>query len=78
MQASRIKWQCRRGMRELDELLNAYLENRYDDASDEEKAAFRRLLELSDPQLVGYLLRQQAPAPDLAIVVQHILGGDHS
>lgn len=73
MQQSRLRWQCRRGMRELDELLLGYLEQRYAGADDQQKAAFERLLELSDPELMGYLLQNQTPAPDIAIVVQQIL-----
>ena len=70
---SRLRWQCRRGMRELDQLLSGYLDRRYDAASEAEKSAFRRLLELSDPELVGYLLQKQTPAPDIAVVVQHLI-----
>ena len=35
---SQLRWQCRRGMKELDTLLTAYLETRYDIADDTEKA----------------------------------------
>ena len=51
---SKIRWQCRRGMRELDELLSSYLENKYQETSDKEKIAFNELLELSDPELVNF------------------------
>ena len=44
MQKSRLKWQCRRGMRELDELLLDYLDHSFDEASDDEKAAFQTSL----------------------------------
>jgi succinate dehydrogenase flavin-adding protein (antitoxin of CptAB toxin-antitoxin module) len=43
-------------MRELDVLLLRYLENDYPQGSEEEKAAFRELLALSDPELRAYLL----------------------
>ena len=56
MKDSRLKWQCRRGMRELDELLLRYFEQSYDAASNAEKAAFRELLALPDPELAGYLM----------------------
>lgn len=78
MLESKLKWQCRRGMRELDVLLSGYLERCYGQSSDEEKTAFRQLLELSDPELVGYLLKKEIPAPELAIVVQHILDRTHA
>ena len=75
MQHSRLRWQCRRGMKELDALLTDYLEQHYDGASDGEKAAFRDVLALPDPDLVGYLLQRQEPeSEDIAAVVAHILG----
>jgi succinate dehydrogenase flavin-adding protein (antitoxin of CptAB toxin-antitoxin module) len=62
-------------MKELDALLTAYLESRYDDAHDAEKEAFRALLELPDPDLVGYLLQRQEPeSEEIAGVVANILG----
>ena len=54
--SSKIRWQCRRGMRELYELLSGYLESSYQKISNEEKKAFNKLLELSDPELVKLLL----------------------
>ena len=61
---SKIRWQCRRGMRELDELLSSYLENKYQETSDKEKIAFNKLLELSDPELVKlFLTPYQSDAP---------------
>jgi succinate dehydrogenase flavin-adding protein (antitoxin of CptAB toxin-antitoxin module) len=65
-------------MRELDDLLLAYLENRFDDAPDADKQAFRSLLELSDPELMGYLLYKEQPAADMQRVVEHILDRTHS
>jgi len=67
-----IRWQCRRGMRELDELLLRYLENDYQQAGDPEKHAFRSLLALSDPELIGYLLQQQEPPADFHLVIRKI------
>lgn len=73
MQKSRLKWQCRRGMRELDELLLDYLDHSFDEASDDEKAAFQTLLDLSDPELMTYLLRNEEPRADIRIAVDAIL-----
>ncbi len=71
---ARLRWRCRRGMRELDQLLRRYLDLRYPDAGDAEKAAFAELLNLSDPELVGYLLQKQVPeSPQRARVVEQIL-----
>lgn len=53
---NRLKWLCRRGTKELDFVLNRYLERHYENADDEEKAAFNQLLELEDPILNDKLL----------------------
>lgn len=75
VQVSKLRWQCRRGMRELDDLLTGYLEDRYDDADADEKEAFAALLQLPDPELVGYLLNRQQPASErIGHVIKHILG----
>jgi succinate dehydrogenase flavin-adding protein (antitoxin of CptAB toxin-antitoxin module) len=61
-------------MRELDELLLAYLENRYASADAGEKAAFRELLTLADPEVNAYLLqRQPPPSEPIARVIDSIL-----
>jgi len=61
-------------MRELDELLLRYLDNRYEAADECDKSAFRAILELSDPVLNGYFLqRQSPPSQDIAVVIAHIL-----
>ena len=70
---SELKWQCRRGMRELDELLLNYLTQRYEFAPDDEKAVFRALLKLPDPELVGYLLQKEIPAPRFRMIIDDIL-----
>ena len=72
---AQLKWQCRRGMRELDMLLTKYLESDFPQADDVQKQAFRALLALPDPDLIAYLLGGQSP-PDAAIanIVSQIRG----
>ncbi len=60
-------------MRELDELLLRYLDDGYQTAADAEKAAFERLLSLSDALLMSYLLQQATPSPEVALAVNAIL-----
>lgn len=68
-----LKWQCRRGMRELDVLLTGWLDARYAAADDAQKAAFRELLALPDPELCAYILGGALPAdPVAADVVRQI------
>lgn len=57
---SRLRWLCRRGMKELDVVLNRYLDYGYQAASDADQAQFRALLEMPDPDLYNLLLRRDA------------------
>ena len=71
---SRLRWQCRRGMRELDELLLGYLNDCYASADEADKAAFRDVLALADPELNAYLLQRQVPSSkSVARVIERIL-----
>ncbi|OUD14278.1 succinate dehydrogenase assembly factor 2 [Thioflexithrix psekupsensis] len=56
---SRLRWHCRRGMRELDLLLTRYLNEHYPEASAEEQLAFQELLELPDPELFSYVIGKE-------------------
>ena len=52
---SKLRWRCRRGMRELDSAMRAYLDNHYEGASAEERALFVELQEMQDPELFGLI-----------------------
>ena len=70
---ARLRWRCRRGMRELDVVLQGYLENCYPQASAAEQRAFELLLELQDPQLFAYLLGSDKPHdPELMHVIARL------
>ena len=61
-------------MRELDELLLGYLEACYDKDDEADKAAFREVLTLADPELNAYLLQRQLPSSEpIARVIDRIL-----
>ena len=63
----RLRWRCRRGMKELDVLLERFAHRVRLEASAEECRLFAELLELPDPLLAGYLLGGETPAePHLA------------
>jgi antitoxin CptB len=59
---SRLRWNCRRGMRELDQLLTWYLDTRYAHSADVEKAAFSTLLDQQDPELWDWFSGRSEPA----------------
>jgi len=68
-----LRWRCRRGMKELDLVLEQWLERRYPGASHGERLQFARFLELPDPQMAGYLLGGETPPdPALAALVAEL------
>ena len=73
LDARRLLWRCRRGMKELDVLLERYARRELPNASLRQRQVLERFLELPDPMLVDYLLGQTIP-PDaeLAELVRHI------
>lgn len=56
---ARLRWRCRRGMLELDLMLQGFLERVYPGMEQAERECFARLLELPDQVLLEYLLRQE-------------------
>ena len=68
---ARLKWLCRRGMKELDVLLERYLERDYPQAGDAERAAFRELLECQDPVLWDYVMERDQPQDE---EMRHVVG----
>ncbi len=70
---NRLAWQCRRGMRELDELLNGFMDRRYAVLGEAQLTAFTRLLEYPDSVLLECLMGRMVPADkDVAHIVREI------
>lgn len=61
---ARLRWRCRRGMRELDVMLTRFLDRVWSTASPAERAAFVQLVELQDPELFGYLVGRTTPTEE--------------
>jgi antitoxin CptB len=64
VEEGRLRWKCRRGMKELDLLLVAYLDTHYPVASEPERLAFAALLEQQDPTLLAYVTGRERPASE--------------
>ena len=70
---NRIHWQCRRGMLELDDILQGFLDRGFDDLAQNERDHFENLLTCHDNLLLEYLMGRTVPAdPDTANVVNKI------
>ena len=72
-QRARLLWQCRRGMLELDAMLQAFMDKAYDDLNVAQQHAFEVLLQTSDQLLLEYLMGRTIPIDkDVAYVAQRI------
>ena len=58
-----LRWQCRRGMLELDILLARFLNNRYESLATNEQQQFVELLTATDPELYAWLVTATAAPP---------------
>jgi antitoxin CptB len=68
---ARLRWRARRGMRELDAILHAFLDA--NTMTDVEIECFEGILELPDPTLHAYLLGRSAPRDELtATLIERI------
>ena len=68
---SRLRWRCRRGTKELDIVMNRYLQERYETASAEEQASFNALLDIEDPIIFDWLMdKTQAEDENLQAIVE--------
>lgn len=70
---SRLRWQCRRGMLELDLILNEFMDKGYDALDDRQKIVFKQMLDYPDQLLFDLLLDQMKSSDrEVASLVTHI------
>lgn len=70
---NRLYWQCRRGMRELDDLLMGFLASDYASSDPQTRQSFEHLLQCPDALLLEYLMGRTIPRdPETAHVVNKI------
>ncbi len=69
----RIRWRCRRGMRELDQLFERWLDQAWAAASESERGVFLRLLDCEDDRLWHWFMGHEAASDaELDALVQRI------
>lgn len=69
---ARLRWQCRRGTKELDKLLNRYLETGYLVADQGERELFVELLEKEDDELSAVLVAAMEVPESMKVLVGKI------
>lgn len=69
----RLRWRCRRGMRELDQLLERWLDRQWRQSPTAEREAFLQLLDTEDDKLWRWFLGYEVPADvEIAALVERI------
>lgn len=65
-----VRWQCRRGMLELDIMFEQFLQHHYDHLTPQQKTQFAALLQQDDLVLYDWLIRD---IPCLDIMLRDIV-----
>ena len=56
---SRLRWRCRRGIKEMDLVFQRFLEQEYAELSEQEKELFEQILDESDLDILDWILERQ-------------------
>jgi antitoxin CptB len=73
VESRKLLWRCRRGMKELDVVLERYARAHLERATADERQVFAKLLDLPDPELAEYFLGHATPDdPELARLTRAI------
>ena len=73
MDINRLKWATRRGILELDLVLQPFLENCYETLSDEDQTRFEKLLACQDPDIFDWFMGKAIPSDsEVKIIVDKI------
>lgn len=69
----RLRWLLRRGMKELDVMMERYYAHRFHEAPPEEKAAFLRLVTLAeDPDIWAWTMGYDTAPEEYAGIVEQL------
>ncbi|MBV2208233.1 MAG: succinate dehydrogenase assembly factor 2 [Thermomonas sp.] len=69
----KLRWRCRRGMRELDQLLERWLDRAWRQSTTQERDVFLALLDSEDDRLWRWFIGHEVPDnADVAALVERI------
>lgn len=69
----RMRWQCRRGLLELDLLLSRFLDERYAALDSADRDVFHDLLTQPDPVLLRWFQGQEVPPDRFRELVKKVI-----
>ena len=61
---ARLLWRCRRGIKEMDIILQEFINVSYDQLNDEDKNAFAKLLDEQDLDILNWIMGKDKPIND--------------
>jgi antitoxin CptB len=74
-QKAKLRWQCRRGMLELDLLLNRFLQSKFNGLNAQGLLNLEKLLSKSDPEIYFWLIGEGVPEEEdlqeIVIIIQN-------
>lgn len=72
---AKLTWHCRRGMLELDLILQRFMTQQVDNLTDAQIESFERLLTSQDPDLYAWFMGYEAPVDkelrDIVAFIRH-------
>jgi antitoxin CptB len=74
--SGRLRWQCRRGMLELDVILKRFVDQHWQSLDNELKAEFEILLSCSDQQLQKWLCEGKEAENEVTGIVNRLRQSD--
>lgn len=72
----RLRWRCRRGVRELDILLTRFLDERFGSLDAAGRESFAALLECQDPDVMDWVMGRRDDYPASCAQAVRLLTGD--
>ncbi len=70
---SRLLWRCRRGIKEMDIILQDFVNNSYEQLSNENKNAFSNLLDEQDLDILNWIMGKSEPTDSKLIGIINII-----
>ena len=61
---ARLLWRCRRGIKEMDIILQEFINVSYEQLNDEDKNAFSKLLDEQDLDILNWIMGKDKPIND--------------
>ena len=69
---SRLRWQCRRGIKEMDLILERFLDQCYPSLSAQQRLAFDQILNETDLDIMDWILERSVPENEDYMVLIHL------